>query len=122
MKKQLILGILVAAVLVFSMVAIPSLSKKGGVPEGKGHGRPDVMVEGDPYIDARGNARFIELQNKDVDYASYMTDHPESNKRRLYIRVKNGKPEDALKKAVKYLEDEVKTFSKTLKGKSKSKK
>jgi len=62
------------------------------------------------------------LQNKDVDYASYMTDHPESNKRRLYIRVKNGKPEDALKKAVKHLEDEVKTFSKTLKGKSKSKK
>ncbi len=61
------------------------------------------------------------LQNKDVEYASYMTDHPESNKRRLYIRVKNGKPEDALKKAVKYLEDEVKTFSKTLKGKSKSK-
>jgi DNA-directed RNA polymerase subunit L len=61
------------------------------------------------------------LQNKDVDYASYITDHPESPKRRLYIRVKNGKPEDALKKAVKYLEDEVKTFSKTLKGKSKSK-
>jgi len=64
----------------------------------------------------------ILLQNKDVDYAAYMTDHPESNKRRLYIRVKNGTPDDALKKAVKYLENEVKTFSKNFEGKSKSKK
>jgi DNA-directed RNA polymerase subunit L len=62
------------------------------------------------------------LQNSDVDYASYMSDHPESNKRRLFVRVKKGKSEDALKKAVKYLEDEVKNFSKTLESKSKSKK
>ena len=62
------------------------------------------------------------LQDKDVDYASYLTDHPQSPKRRLYIRVKKGKPEDALKKAVKYLEDEVKTFSKDFNGKVKGKK
>jgi len=59
------------------------------------------------------------LQNEDVDYAAYMADHPESNKRRLYIRVKKGEPEDILKKTVKQLEDEVKTFSKTFEGKSK---
>lgn len=52
------------------------------------------------------------LQDKDVDYASYMTDHPMSNKRRLYVRVKNGKPEDALKKAIKQLENEAKAFGK----------
>jgi DNA-directed RNA polymerase subunit L len=62
------------------------------------------------------------LQNSDVDYASYMSDHPESNKRRLFVRVKKGKPEDALKKAVKQLEDEAKNFNKTLESKSKSKK
>lgn len=62
------------------------------------------------------------LQNDDVDYASYLTDHPESPKRRLYIRVKKGKPEDALKKAVKQLEDEVKIFSKNFDGKVKGKK
>ena len=62
------------------------------------------------------------LQNDDVDYASYLTDHPESIKRRLYIRVKKGKPEDALKKAVKQLEEEVKTFSKNFETKSKGKK
>ena len=62
------------------------------------------------------------LQDNDVDYASYMTDHPESNKRRLYIRVKKGKPEDVLKKAVKQLEDEIKEFNKFFKDKSKSKK
>ena len=61
------------------------------------------------------------LQNKDVDYASYMTDHPMSNKRRLYVRVKKGKPEEVLKKAVKQLEDEAKNFGKNFEGKTKSK-
>jgi DNA-directed RNA polymerase subunit L len=62
------------------------------------------------------------LEYDNVDYASYMSNHPESTKRRLYIRVKNGKPEDALKKAVKQLEDEIKTFSKNIMTKTKSKK
>jgi len=62
------------------------------------------------------------LEYDDVDYASYMSDHPESKKRRLYIRVKKGKPEEILKKAVKQLEDEIKTFSKNFVTKSKSKK
>ena len=62
------------------------------------------------------------LEYEDVDYASYLSDHPDSNKRRLYIRVKKGKPEDILKKAVKQLENEIKTFSKNFDGKSKSKK
>ena len=57
------------------------------------------------------------LENEDVDYATYMTDHPESNKRRLYIRVKKGDPEDILKKAVKQLEEEVKDFSKNFEDK-----
>jgi DNA-directed RNA polymerase subunit L len=62
------------------------------------------------------------LNYEDVDYASYLSDHPESNRRRLYIRVKKGKPKDILKKAVKQLETEIKTFSKNFEGKSKSKK
>lgn len=62
------------------------------------------------------------LQYEDVDYASYMSDHPESNKRHLYIKVKKGKPEEILLKAVKQLEAEVKTFSKNFEGKIKSKK
>jgi len=61
------------------------------------------------------------LQNKDVEYATYMTDDPMSKKRRLFIRVKKGKPEEILKKAVKYLEDEVKSFGKNFEGKTKSK-
>jgi DNA-directed RNA polymerase subunit L len=62
------------------------------------------------------------LQNKDVEYASYMTENPESKTRKLYIRVKNGKPEEILLKAVKQLADEVKTFSKLFQDKSTSKK
>jgi DNA-directed RNA polymerase subunit L len=62
------------------------------------------------------------LQDKDVEYASYITDHPESKIRKLYIRVKNGKPKDILLKTVKKLEEEVKTFNKNFQNKSKSKK
>jgi DNA-directed RNA polymerase subunit L len=54
-----------------------------------------------------------------VDYASYLSDHPDSEKRRLYIRVKKGKPEDLLKKAIKQLEDEINAFSKDFEAKSK---
>jgi len=61
------------------------------------------------------------LLDKSVDYASYMADHPDSNKRRLYIRVKQGKPEEVLLKAVKQLENEVKTFGKNFEVKSKNK-
>jgi DNA-directed RNA polymerase subunit L len=64
----------------------------------------------------------ILLQNEDVEYASYMTDHPESKKRRLYIRVNKGDPQDILKKAVKQLESEIKDFIDNFEAKSKSKK
>jgi DNA-directed RNA polymerase subunit L len=62
------------------------------------------------------------LENEEVDYATYITDHPESNKRRLYIRVKKGKPEEILKKSVKKLANVIKTFSNIFEEKSKSKK
>lgn len=55
-------------------------------------------------------------ENEDVEYATCMMDHPLSNKRRLFIRVKKGSPDEALKKAVKYLEDEIKKFGKNLKS------
>ena len=48
--------------------------------------------------------------HEDVDYAACIVDHPLSNKRRLFIRVTKGKPEDILKKIVKELEDEAKEF------------
>jgi len=60
-------------------------------------------------------------ENKDVEYATCMTDHPLSNKRRLFIRTIKGSPEEALKKAIKYLDDEIKKFGKSFET-SKSKK
>ena len=53
----------------------------------------------------------ILLQNDDVEYAACMADSPLATKKHLFIRVKKGSPEDVLKKAVKYLEDEVKDFA-----------
>ncbi len=54
----------------------------------------------------------ILLQNDEVEYAACMADSPLETKKRLFIRVKKGSPKDALKKAVKYLENEVKQFGK----------
>jgi len=65
----------------------------------------------------------ILLRNDDVEYASYISDHPDSKKRKLYISVKSGKnakPIDLLAKAVEELEKEVKNFSKDFKSQSKS--
>ena len=62
------------------------------------------------------------LENDDVDYASYIADHPESNKRRLYIRVKKGEPIELLKKALKEVESELKDFEKNFIGEKSSKK
>ncbi len=53
------------------------------------------------------------LKDDAVEYATCVTDHPLSNKRRLFIRVNKGDPVQVLKKAVKYLEDEIKTFGKS---------
>jgi len=62
------------------------------------------------------------LKNKDIEYASYLSDHPESKKRKLYIRIKGGKkvePVKLLLDAVNELEKEIKKFSTDIKSKSK---
>ena len=51
-------------------------------------------------------------ENKDIEYATCITDHPLINKRCLFIRVKKGNPNEFLKKAVKQLGDEIKKFGK----------
>ncbi|UCD13937.1 MAG: hypothetical protein JSW60_00530 [Thermoplasmatales archaeon] len=67
---------------------------------------------GDEYENILNPITHILLENKDVEYAACMTDHPLSTKRRLFIRVKKGTADDALKNAVKYLKDEIKKFGK----------
>ncbi len=53
------------------------------------------------------------LRYDDVEYASIMVDHPTSDKRRLYIRMKKGSSRDpvtVLKEAIKEVRDELKDF------------
>lgn len=52
--------------------------------------------------------------NDDVEYATCIADHPLINKRRLFIRVKKGNPNDILKEAIKQLGNEAKKFGKSL--------
>ncbi|MEF8848792.1 MAG: RpoL/Rpb11 RNA polymerase subunit family protein [Candidatus Thermoplasmatota archaeon] len=55
------------------------------------------------------------LEDKNVDYATVMSEHPQSNKRTLYLRLKKGKkatPIKVLTKSIERLEDEVKKFKK----------
>lgn len=54
------------------------------------------------------------MQDDSVEYASCLSDHPLATKRRLYIRMKKGSPEAALKKAVSFLENEIKKFAKNI--------
>ena len=61
------------------------------------------------------------LDYSEVEFATYMSDHPDSIKRRFYIRVNKGKPEELLLKAVKQLEDEAKQFIKKFKAQHKTK-
>lgn len=56
----------------------------------------------------------ILLESDDVEYATYFAEHPLSNKRQLFIRMKKGEPFDALKKAVETLMKEAKDFKKQI--------
>ncbi len=58
---------------------------------------------------------FFLSENKDVDYATIISDHPLAPSRRLFIRMNKGSPKDALKKAISFLETEMKTFTKQIK-------
>jgi DNA-directed RNA polymerase subunit L len=52
------------------------------------------------------------LDNEDVEYAACMADHPLDNRRRLFIRVNKGDPNDILKKAIQHLSTEIKKLGK----------
>ena len=54
-------------------------------------------------------------ENKDVEYASSMANHPLAVTRTLYIRMKAGDPQQALKKAVDAVLKDLKAFNKELK-------
>jgi DNA-directed RNA polymerase subunit L len=56
----------------------------------------------------------ILLQNDDVEYAAITAENPLAPVKTLFIRVKKGSPEEYLKKAVKHLQDEIKTFGKQI--------
>ena len=69
---------------------------------------------GDEYENILNPITHILLENDDVEYAACLTDHPLANKRRLFIRVKKGSANDALKNAVKFLKNEIKKFSSSI--------
>jgi DNA-directed RNA polymerase subunit L len=48
------------------------------------------------------------LTNKKVEMATFILGHPELENPRLFLRVKKGKPEDALKKALEELKKDYK--------------
>lgn len=50
------------------------------------------------------------LLNENVDIAICKTGHPLLDKPRIFVRVKKGKPADVLAKAVKDLENDIKSF------------
>ncbi|MCK4823616.1 DNA-directed RNA polymerase subunit L [bacterium] len=59
------------------------------------------------------------LQNENVEYAEYFTDHPLLNNYRLFLRIKSGDPMKILLQVTKNLEKEVDHFHKQFNEKSK---
>jgi len=62
------------------------------------------------------------MENKDIEYAACITDHPLSNTRRLFIRASKGSPKTHLQKAVQQLEKQAQTFDTFFKKPTRTKK
>ncbi len=54
------------------------------------------------------------LKDPTVEIATHDSDHPMYGKRRLFVRVKSGKPQNAVKRALKDLSNDYKTFKKAV--------
>ena len=54
------------------------------------------------------------LNDPTVELATYDSDHPMYGKKRLFVRVKSGKPQNAVKRALKDLSGEYKSFNKAV--------
>ncbi len=69
--------------------------------------------------DESGNVLLEPLKDKllkdpTVELATYDSDHPMHGKKRLFVRVKSGKPQNAVKRALKDLSSDYKSFKKAV--------
>ncbi len=69
--------------------------------------------------DETGNVLLEPLKDKllndpTVELATYDSDHPMYGKKRLFVRVKSGKPQNAVKRALKDLSGDYKNFKKAV--------
>ena len=69
--------------------------------------------------DESGNVLLEPLKEKllndpTVELATYDSDHPMYGKKRLFVRVKSGKPQNAVKRALKDLSGDYKNFKKAV--------
>jgi DNA-directed RNA polymerase subunit L len=67
----------------------------------------EVLGEGETLLHS---LREKLLEDKKVSMATYILGHPELENPKLYIKVSKGKPEDALKRALKALIKEYEQF------------
>jgi len=70
--------------------------------KGEEHSFPNVLRE-------------IILEDKDVEFASYVIEHPEVGNPKLVVRTKTKKPETVIRNAIKKLEKRVGDFKSLLK-------
>ena len=55
------------------------------------------------------------LEDKDVEYVSYMLEHPTSNKARFILKTSGKTPKKAIEDAAKKIEEDVEEFEKLAK-------
>lgn len=74
----------------------------------------ELMLEGEEHS-FPNLLRETLLEDEDVEFASYVIDHPQLGNPRLIVRTKKKTPEEAIKNAVKKIEKKVAEFEKLLK-------
>ena len=74
----------------------------------------ELILKGEEHSFPNALREMI-LEDNDVEFASYVIEHPEVGNPKLIVRTKNKKPETVIKNAVKKLEKKVKEFESLLK-------
>jgi len=69
----------------------------------------EIIGEGHTFCNL---LRDFLLRNPDVEFAAYRIDHPLVSNPVLYVKTKNGGPEEALKKAIEDIIDSLENFKK----------
>ncbi len=76
----------------------------------EGNGELELRVDGEETLVQA--IRYYLLQDENVEFAAFKREHPLKGYFRLYVKVKEGDPREAIAKAIDKMKADLKTFLK----------